>query len=62
MDGREKDWITFCHYHTACCSLAARVLHLAGRSKASLCYWVPARGCLIVSNWFQAGISSVKQC
>lgn len=42
--------------------LAARVLHLAGPSKASPCYWVPARGCLIVSDWFQAGISSVKQC
>ena len=41
--------------------LAARLQHLANPSKASPCYWVPARGCLIVSNWFQARISRNKQ-
>ena len=41
--------------------LAARLQHLANPSKASPCYWVPARGCLTVSNWFQARISRNKQ-
>ena len=40
MAGREKNLITFCHYHIACCRYTS--------SNLSPSYWVPARRCLIV--------------